>query len=214
MKNIVPTAIAISFGVLVLLGFIFPIEQFILIRGLLTDWAVIVAALAILLGILNLILSNWERIRNREQAWFYNLITILSLIGILLIDPISNGRTDGSFYSSTGMLPPIFTGIITATQASLAGIAVVFLISGAAELYRKRKDNWSILFLSSVIFVLLTWVPLTAFKAFSGLRDWFLAIPVAAGLRGIIIGGALGILFFGIRTLVGAERLYEEKEER
>lgn len=214
MKSLIPTVIAISFAFLVLLGFLFPTGQFLAVRGLVTDWAVIVAALAVLLGILNIILSNWDRIRHRQRGWVYDLITIIALIGTILLEPLNSNGSPGDFYSAHSGIQILFSGIISASQASLAGLAVIFLITSAAQLYQRKRNVWSILFLASLIFVLVAWVPLGIFDPLAQVRNWFLAIPVAAGLRGLIIGSAIGILLFGIRFMISAERVYEEKDNQ
>ena len=43
-----------------------------------------------------------------------------------------------------------------------------------------------------------------------GIRDWILDVPAMAGVRGILLGVALGALLTGIRLLLGAERPYSD----
>jgi hypothetical protein len=42
------------------------------------------------------------------------------------------------------------------------------------------------------------------------LKDWILGVPVTAGVRGILLGVALGILLTSIRLLSGVERPYSD----
>jgi hypothetical protein len=60
MRSPVATAIAIAFGLLVLMGYFIPADfaplQFVLVvRSILIGWAVILAAVAALVGVLNLL---------------------------------------------------------------------------------------------------------------------------------------------------------------
>jgi hypothetical protein len=42
------------------------------------------------------------------------------------------------------------------------------------------------------------------------LKDWILDVPTLAGVRGILLGVALGALLTGIRLLLGVERPYSD----
>jgi adenosine/AMP kinase len=51
----ITAAIAMASGFIVLLGYMYPIDLLVQVRAMLTDWAVILAAMAALVGIANLI---------------------------------------------------------------------------------------------------------------------------------------------------------------
>jgi hypothetical protein len=42
------------------------------------------------------------------------------------------------------------------------------------------------------------------------IRDWILDVPTLAGVRGILLGVALGAVLTGIRLLLGVERPYSD----
>jgi hypothetical protein len=44
------------------------------------------------------------------------------------------------------------------------------------------------------------------------LRDWAMSIPVTAGIRGILLGTALGTMATALRALTGIDRPYNTQE--
>src|ERR1044071_9462520 len=72
-------AFAIAAGVIVLLGYFFPaqLEPF---RLLLVNWAILIAGIAVLVGICNLVMVQWEKIQTRQKGGIYGVILIASLL--------------------------------------------------------------------------------------------------------------------------------------
>lgn len=79
--RLVTAAIAIAIGLIVLLGFFFPIPSLMQLRLILTDWAVVIGAIAVLVGIFNLVSVQMEKIRLRQKGSVYGLILVFSLLG-------------------------------------------------------------------------------------------------------------------------------------
>jgi hypothetical protein len=61
-------SIAIVSGVIVLLGYFIDLPGLHDLRLLLVDWAVILAAVALLVGVLNLTSVHWKRFRTSQKA--------------------------------------------------------------------------------------------------------------------------------------------------
>jgi hypothetical protein len=82
---------------------------------------------------------------------------------------------------------------------------------------RQRGDKWTWLFLSTVSLILLTsvlnsvrFVPASISAIATQVRQVIDAIFVTAGMRGLLIGVALGTIMLSLRVLVGLERPYNE----
>jgi hypothetical protein len=60
--------IAIVSGVIVLLGYFIDLPGLRDVRLLLVDWAVILAAVALLVGVLNLVTVHWKHFRAKQKA--------------------------------------------------------------------------------------------------------------------------------------------------
>src|SRR5512142_709860 len=74
------TVLAIASGLIVLLGYFYPVQPLLDLRLLLTNWAMIIAAMAVLIGIYNLVAVHMEKIRTRQKNAAYGAVLVLSLI--------------------------------------------------------------------------------------------------------------------------------------
>ena len=77
--RVVTAAFAIAAGAIVLLGYFFP-DQLGPLRVLLLDWAVIIAGMAVLVGIFNLAAVHMEKFRSRQKGGAYGILLVLSLL--------------------------------------------------------------------------------------------------------------------------------------
>jgi hypothetical protein len=208
--RIFTAAFAIAAGFIVLLGYFFPaqLESF---RLLLVDWAIVIAAMAVLVGIFNLIAVQWEKIRDRQKGGIYGVILIVSLLvtfvsGLLLqLLPANHPYT--RFYTILTM-----DAIIVPVEASLMAILAVTLIYSSIRLLRRRVDVMSVVFLVVAVVFLIAILP-TPFGPLLGERGNqalvdFLDMFSHGGMRGLLIGIALGTLLTGLRVLFGIDRPY------
>lgn len=211
MKYIVPAVIAISIGLVTLLSYFVESAQLLALRLILTDWAVILAGLAVLLGFLNLVLVNVRRIQAQAKGWPYNLITAgAALLTLIAGSSESIGAGPAVLYEEASLTNILFTGVIVASQAALASLVMFFLVVGAVRMLKSKPNPWSIGFLAVVVITLVGWLPFRFMGTINGFRDWLISVPASAGARGILIGVALGTLTMGIRVLSGVERPYKD----
>jgi len=196
--------IAIAAGVLVLLGYLLP-ELLGSLRTLLVQWAVILAAFALLLGIINLVMVHGKRLTTPKASLnkLYSAVLLLSLILTILLVGIA---TPTSFWSvwlvSTFQVP---------VEASLLAVLAVVLVYSASRLLSRRLHWTSLLFLGTVVLVLLGMAPLLFIgevPILSSLRQWLASVPALAGARGLLLGVALGAIATGLRILMGVDRPY------
>ncbi|HZM22422.1 MAG TPA: hypothetical protein VFC02_11805 [Anaerolineales bacterium] len=192
---------AIASGVIVLLGYFFPIAQLDQLRLQLIDWAIIIAGMAVLIGIYNLVAVQMEKIRARQKGSLYGALLILSLVvtfGLGLVlgpnDPLMRLAVDA---------------VIVPVEASLMSILAVTLIYASIRLFRRRIDVTTVLFLLTAVLFLLAIMP-TPFGPIPG--DWIITqfggMLSRGGSRGLLLGIALGTLLTGLRVLFGIDRPY------
>ena len=195
-------AIAIAAGILVLGGYFFP--PLAGIQTLLLNWAIILTGVAALVGIFNLISVHADKVRRSEKGGIYSALLVISLIvtfflGIILRPEHSAMKT-------------VMNGIIIPTEAALMGILTISLLYAAIRLLRRRVDVMSIFFLLTAVFLLLGSatlpLPLGDIPVIGTLARWVTQVWVLGGVRGILIGVALGALTTGLRVLFGADRPY------
>ena len=192
---------AISAGIIVLLGYFVSIDPLPDLRLLLTDWAIVIAGMAVLVGIFNLVAVQMEKIRTRQKGGVYGALLVLSLIatfgfGLLLgpDDPFMRMAVDA---------------VIVPVEAALMSILAVTLIYASIRLFRRRTDAMSVLFLVAAVVFMLAMMP-TPFGPIPGERIILFVEGAVArgGARGLLIGIALGTLLTGVRVLFGADRPY------
>ena len=135
MKAPVATAVAIAIGLVIVAGYflrpLFP--MFGPLFTVLLQWAIILAGVATLVGIVNLLSVHWKKIRARKSDALYSLVTILAFIGTLLVGIIL-GPTSSQFKS-------IVTSIQMPVEASLMAVLTVTLAFASVRLLRKRSFN-------------------------------------------------------------------------
>ena len=200
--RIVAAGVAIAFGLLVLLGYLIPVAMLLEIRLALVQWAVIMAAFAVLVGVFNLFGVHWQKIRTRQKGMAYSILLIFSLF-ITAVLGVAGG-------TNSSVLNFALDAIIVPAEATLMALLAVTLIYASARLLLRRTDLMSIIFLGIAIVILLMSAPLP-FGKIPGAEvvDWFITNFFAvAGARGILIGVALGALTTGLRVLFGIDRPY------
>ena len=205
MKKILPVTnavIAIISGVLVLLGYFFP-KVFGNIQSILVGWAIILAAFALLLGIVNLAIVHWKKIVNKGPNSLYSMVLLLSLAITIILVSISG---------PTGSLALwIFNSFQVPVEVSLLALLAVVLVYAAVRLITRKPRWYTVLFIVTVLVVLLGSVPLFLIgeiAPLSSLRAWLTQVPAMAGARGLLLGVALGTVATGLRILIGMDRPY------
>lgn len=201
--RIFTAAFAIAAGLIVLLGYFFP-TQLESLRFLLIDWAIIIAGMAVLVGIFNLVAVQMEKIRTGQKGGNYGVILIIAL-AITFVSGLVLGPQHP--YMRLAM-----DAIIVPVEASLMAILAVTLIYASIRLLRRRVDVTSVLFLAIAVVFLIAILP-TPFGPLFGERGNqalvnFLEMFSHGGTRGLLIGIALGTLLTGLRVLFGIDRPY------
>jgi cell division protein FtsW (lipid II flippase) len=199
--RVLTAVIAMASGLIVLLGYFYPLDALTQLRIMLTDWAVIIAAMAVLVGIANLVFVQMDKIRKREKNSIYGALLVLSLIvtfGLGLV-----------FGPENQWMRVAVDAIIMPVEASLMAILAVTLVYASIRLLRRRADVMTAIFLLVAVIFLIAMMP-TPFGSVPG--DWiiiqFANMFSSGGARGLLIGIALGTLLTGIRVLFGIDRPY------
>jgi hypothetical protein len=205
VKKILPltnAVIAVIAGIFVLLGYFFPLF-FGGIQSTLIGWAIILAAFALVLGIYNLALVHWKKVRTNAPGSVYSVVVLVSLFLTLVLTGIS-GPTGGlSLW--------LFNTFQVPVEISLLAVLAFVLVYAAARLLVRRPRWNTILFLVTVLLVLMGAVPLLFIGDVAPLvavRSWLSQVPAIGGARGLLLGVALGTVATGLRILIGADRPY------
>jgi hypothetical protein len=195
------TVIAVSTGLLVLIGYLFPGLEF--ISDTLLRWAIILAGFALLIGVINLLSVHVGKLRAWKKDSFFSLVLIIAFVAAVVAAGISTPTGSAAMW--------IFQNIQLPVEASLMAILVITLAYSCMRLLRRRSGLLPIIFVVTTFVVLIGLAPIYAYgdvPVLSSLRGWISQVPAMAGARGILIGVALGIVATGLRVLIGVDRPY------
>jgi succinate-acetate transporter protein len=104
----------------------------------------------------------------------------------------------------------VFDYVISPIGASLAALVVFTLALAAFRLVRVRRGVEAVFFLLIVAVVLLGSVPVMGLEWLADIRDWIVNVPGMAGMRGLLLGVALGTVVTALRVLMTSERPHSE----
>lgn len=196
-------AIASISGVVVLLGYFLDYPSLRDLRNMFVDWAVILAAVALLVGVLNLARVHWKRVKTGQKGSLDSLVLIISFLVTLVIVIVFGGPT-----APWSMW--IYNNILIPVETSLLALLAVILIYTFARMFARGITAPMLIFAGVVLFTLVGAVSLPGLEIplLAELRDWVTQVWALAGLRGILIGVALGTIATGLRILLGSDRPY------
>jgi hypothetical protein len=199
-------------GLVVLFGYLFPGRLLIHYRGrvmewrdVLVEWAVIVAGFALLLGLFNVLRVHGERIGRRQRGWPYSLVLLLAMMVAWVPPVLSPNNPMQKMLDRT-----VFDYVISPLGASLAALVVFTLSLAAFRLLRARRSVGAVFFLLVVALALLGSVPFTGLEWLADIRDWIINVPGMAGMRGLLLGVALGTVITALRVFLTSERPHSE----
>lgn len=198
-------AITIGTGLLVLVNFFVQNEFLRRVQQTLLDWAMILAAVALLLGAVNVVATHLRKIRGQRSGWVYSLFLLAALGTVVLL----------GFADPRGVASPavswLFLYVHVPLQATIFALTAFFIASAAYRAFRVRSVDSFIMFVAGLI-VLLGQVPLgqAIWDRIAAAKDWLLTYPSTGGARGIILGVALGTVLTGLRVLLGIDRPHVE----
>jgi len=186
-----------------IVDYFFGIQQLTDAASMIRTWAVVISAMALALGTVNLMRSHGNIVRKRVPGrWFYSGVLIFffvltTLLGLLNInDPSSN---------------PIYKWLFdypyTSLGQTLYAITGFYIASAAYRAFRARNIDAALLLIAG-IFVLLKNAPIgeVIWSQLPVIGGWFNDIGQVPAMRTFLITAAFGLLTYGFRTLIGRER--------
>jgi hypothetical protein len=216
MKMRLPMLIAISVGAVTLIAYFVPLGPLEIVKSLLVDWAATLSAVALLLGILNLILVHIEKFASFKRGWVYSIVLLLGFIfalGMGLFPPLIDMTRQASAQFNAAqtmrdMARFMFIYIQTPIETSLIAVLGIIMIMAGARLIRKRRNLSAAMFILVSLVLILGLAPLA--PILGDAREWIVQVPALAGARGILLGVALGAITTGLRVIIGVDRPYGE----
>ncbi len=162
------------------------------------QWAGILFAFALVVGLANLLAVHVRRVRARSEGWADSLVLIGSAAAVLCAG--LNGVSAPS-------LQWIFQNVQAPLESATLALLVFFMAGAVLRALRLRGPGVALMLLTAAV-VLLGQIPIMERlgREFADARDWIVSVPMTAGMRGLLLGVALGTLMTGLRMLTGVER--------
>ncbi len=202
--SILPIAITSGVGLIILISFIFPVAPWVSLRVGLINIAVIVAGMALLLGFFRLLNFHLRRVQQRRSGSSLVALIMAAIVFIaLFIERLQNLLGANQPAASLPINIFVFNSVIAPIQSSLGALLAVFLGAAAVRMAQRRRTWGTLWFLLSAVVVLLTQIPVTA--ALLPIRQLFDALAMG-GLRGLLLGVALGTVAVAFRVLFAIDR--------
>jgi hypothetical protein len=206
IKRGLPLAIAIAFGLLTLVGLMLPLPA---LTDLVLSWVGFLAAVALVLGVLNLLAVHLQRTTSENNPYSAVLIiSVLAVFGLAVTDALS--ITDNGVARA-------FDWIQVPLETALASLMAFFLLFLGFHMLKSRRGFGAILFwltatlvLFSNVFMATTLVPSSIRNIFMQIQAVINDIIVIAGVRGLLIGIALGTITLSVRVLLGFDQPYNK----
>ncbi len=169
---------------------------------LLTDYAVIIAAFALILGVIHLIRVHARRIRERGNGWQYSLFLLMVTLFFTVVGLIEGPNGTLTQWSVTTLLLPL--------QAAFFSLLAFFLVSVLYRSARTRSFEALLMVLTAVL-VVVAGTPLgaTFLPWLDTLRLWVMDSVATAGARALLLGIGLGTVITAFRFVADGRRLFK-----
>ena len=220
VRREIPLIITMAVGWFMVLEFFSPrLEP---ISSELQSWAIIMTALASVLGVVNVARINALKVSRKQRDWFYSVVLLAGMALMILLGTVfpmirSLSGAEGAWmlggYELSGVnagtwFYQFYDSLFVSMQATMFALLAFFIASAAFRAFRIRTVEAGLLAVTALV-IMLGRVPLG--DAMSGgflpaLSDWIMNVPNLAAKRAIMLGAALGAISTGLKVIMGIER--------
>lgn len=168
-------------------------------------WAIIVFNISLGLGAIRLLMQQSVNVQKRRENWQYSAM-LLSLFVVMLLTGFAGYFATG-LQTSNGIYDWLFINIYTPLGATLYPITGFYIFSAAYRAFRARNVDAALMLIAGC-FVMLKNAPVgeAIWIGFATIGNWFQFTGQIPGMRTFSIVGALGLIAYGFRALMGKER--------
>lgn len=162
-------------------------------------WAILLAAVALLLGAINVAWVHLRRVQAGATGWVNSVALLVALFAVLmagLVDPAG---------TKNPLVEWLFDAIIAPGQATLFAL-LIFFMAAAAYRYLRVGQSGGAWLLTGALLMMITQLPAANALLPAGVANftvWLLETPGMAAMRGVLLGGSLAMVLVGLRMIVG-----------
>ena len=214
MKRSIPLAIVMVGGILFMIQYFIPHQYSQTLFDYYTEWAPIIGAFALVLGVGSLTRLHSHKIKRKAKNWQYSYVVLLPLylvpiFALFLPESIGGGimETMGGARTTQGVFDFTYINIQIPIQATMFSLLAFYIASAAFRAFRAKSALATVLLVAAVI-VMLGQVPIGELlgKWFPKIGLWILRYPNLAAKRAIGLGVGFGMLATQLKIIFGVER--------
>lgn len=215
-KRFIATIIAGVAGLIVLIDFASSIPGVDQVARLVIDWAALIAAIALLVGILSVASSHLRRVLARQPDWGYSLVLLIAMLVVIISGTIIGLVPGGYTLFPSSLVEQPIRDIFRAFYEPLAGsflaLLAFFSLSAALRALRHRTADALIILVVAMLVLALAALPqLGSLPMLGDSVRWVSDYVALAGARGLLIGSAIGAVVAGARVLLGFDQPYLDR---
>lgn len=164
----------------------------------LLQWAVLLAGVALLVGVLNVLWIHLRRVQRGQAGWGGSLLLVMALVGVAVA-----GLADG-----TGVRSPLvewaYDALIAPGAATLPALVAVFLLAIIYQQVRVGRPGgaWLLVGLVGMLALQTPALRLLLRPDTDAWARWIVEAPLSATWRGALMGSALALLVVALRWIV------------
>jgi hypothetical protein len=165
---------------------------------LLYEWAIVLSAFALLLGLGNVVWVHLRQIRAGAEGWPYSLVLIITLVVVL-----GTGLAGPAGVRSP-LTEMLFDAIIAPGQATLFALLALSMGAAAYRYLRIGRPGGAWL-LAGVLLVFAVQMPIAhaLLPPFVGATvAWVVDVPAMAAMRGALLGSSFALALVALRFLI------------
>lgn len=202
LRNQLPILVAGISGFIMIIAEFIPVSPFGEMRSTGEEWFQIIAAFAIILGILSLLQGSFNKISRGHESAPYAIITLIGFFFMAITGVVGVYVPSVMEAFDWG-----YNNLFRPLQATMFSILAFFVASAAFRAFRARTLEATLL-LGAAFIVMFGRIPFGEMLGMDGIADWIMNYPNTAGQRAIMIGIALGLVSTSLRIILGIERSY------
>ncbi|MFW6108984.1 MAG: hypothetical protein ACOC6N_00895 [archaeon] len=168
-------------------------------------WAVIIFNISLGLGAARLLIQHSMRVQRQRRDWHFSVV-LLGLFVVMLLTGFAAYITTG-VQTNNAIYNWLFNYVYTPLGATLYPITGFYIFSAAYRAFRARNVDAALMLIAGC-FVMLKNAPVgeAIWVGFATIGNWFQYTGQVPGMRTFAIVGALGLIAYGFRALLGKER--------
>jgi hypothetical protein len=214
-KRLLAVLIAGVAGLIVLLDFAGAGGQLATLAAVLVDWAAVITAVGLLLGVLSVTGSHVQRVRARIADWPYSLILIAGLLVMIVAGiffPLP-GPAGIVLPGSLAEVPirTVFRALYEPVAGSLLALLAFFSLSAALRAVGRGSAEAIVIVSVAALVLVAQLPPVTALPGVGATLQWLNDYVALAGARGLVLGAAIGAFVAGLRVLLGFDTPYLDR---